>query len=224
MTNLLLEKMKPLVDETVHKLTIKKFDPDPVAGNYLSKIVSVMSSAYKRHGYILIRSLIEQLRTSNRFDVWEEPQFYINEHAERVVNNSLHNPKKLLDTSINYSKSTKYIKVDLIVNDKVNNSITAYYVKRGNGLYDSGKKRLLLKDILLVRVLLKSYAQKMDLNINDFSSFMIFYYGKRSVPMEFSLINSDLDNHFDFPILEEIEIVNQYFKQSLIKMTETFKD
>ena len=49
----LIEKMTPLIEETVERLNQKEFRRDPIGGEHFSKIVSVMSSAYKRHGFIL---------------------------------------------------------------------------------------------------------------------------------------------------------------------------
>ena len=51
---------------------------------------------------------------------------------------------------------------------------------------------------------------------------IIFYYGKRS-PKPFSLIRDDLDEHFNFAVREKIEKVNEYFKLSLIKMTNEYR-
>jgi len=220
--SVLLEKMKPLVDETVRKLDTKQFDPDPIAGKHLSKIVSVMSSAYKRHGHILTRSILEQLQSSNRYEVWEEPKFYIHDQAEKLVNRIIQKPENVFDKDLEYQSSPKTVKIDFIVHDKVNYNIAAYNIKRGNGLYDSGKKNLLLKDVLLVQILLKSYALFKHLKVNDAKSIIIFYYGKRSVVKPFSLIKEDLDNHFNFPILNEVEKVNEYFKDSLIDMTNKY--
>jgi hypothetical protein len=49
---LVLELVKPEIEKTIKSLDLKKFEPDPIAGPHFSKITSVMSSAYKRHGYI----------------------------------------------------------------------------------------------------------------------------------------------------------------------------
>jgi hypothetical protein len=53
----LIETLSTEIKETVEKLKIKNFRKDPIAGEHFSKIVSVMSSAYKRHGFILERAI-----------------------------------------------------------------------------------------------------------------------------------------------------------------------
>src|SRR5215831_5923618 len=56
---LVLELLKPEIEKTIKGLDSKNFPPDPIAGPHFSKITSVMSSAYKRHGYILERAILE---------------------------------------------------------------------------------------------------------------------------------------------------------------------
>jgi len=56
---LVLDLLKPEIEKTIKGLDSKNFPPDPIAGPHFSKITSVMSSAYKRHGYILERAILE---------------------------------------------------------------------------------------------------------------------------------------------------------------------
>lgn len=214
----LLDKLKPLVDETTRKLNIRKFDTDPIAGKYLSKVVSVMSSAYKRHANIIVRSIFEQLQNYDKFEVWEEPKFAVNEAAKKFVERIIDYPERVFDHEYKYETSPDYIKTDFIVLDKTNNNIYAYNVKRGNGVYDAGKKKLLFRDTLLIQTMLKSYGKSKNLTINKARSYVIFYYGKISLPKLFSLTKNELDTHFNCSIVNEVEEVNKYFKNSLIKI------
>ena len=54
-----LDLLKPEIENTIKRLDTKHFEPDPIAGPHFSKITSVMSSAYKRHGDILERAILE---------------------------------------------------------------------------------------------------------------------------------------------------------------------
>jgi hypothetical protein len=47
---LVLDLLKPEIEKTINGLDLRNFEPDPIAGPHFSKITSVMSSAYKRHG------------------------------------------------------------------------------------------------------------------------------------------------------------------------------
>ena len=63
-----MERVAPVVDETIRALAKTKFVQDPVAGLKYSRATSIVSSAYKRHGRILETAL----RESNRHKVWQE--------------------------------------------------------------------------------------------------------------------------------------------------------
>ena len=51
-----MERVAPVVDETIRALAKTKFVPDPVARLKYSRATSIVSSAYKRHGRILENS------------------------------------------------------------------------------------------------------------------------------------------------------------------------
>jgi hypothetical protein len=72
-----LDLLKSEIEKTITGLDSKFFEPDPIAGRHFSKITSVMSSAYKRHGYILERAILEALRLCPHFEVWRDPLFQV---------------------------------------------------------------------------------------------------------------------------------------------------
>jgi hypothetical protein len=51
------EILAPQIDLTIDGLNRKRFTPDPISGKHYSKITSVISSACKRHGFILERAI-----------------------------------------------------------------------------------------------------------------------------------------------------------------------
>ena len=62
-----LDLLKGEIEKTIQRLDAKQFTPDPIAGKNLSRITSVTSSAYKRHGYILERAVLEALKLCPHF-------------------------------------------------------------------------------------------------------------------------------------------------------------
>jgi hypothetical protein len=70
-----IERVAPVVDETIRALGKKSFVVDPIAGVRYSRATSIVSSAYKRHGRIFEVALRESLRESNRHSVWHELTF-----------------------------------------------------------------------------------------------------------------------------------------------------
>ncbi len=216
----LIEKIRPIIEETIQNLDGKNFRIDPIAGEHFSKIVSVLSSAYKRHGFILEKAILERLAENDRFEVWEDREFAVNSVADHLVDAALDSPEELLDARATYSENSvkRTLQIDTIVYDKVTQRLSAYEIKRGNGLHDSGKRRSMLRDLLCVQVLLASYGEKKGFNIQSVSSRIIFYYGQCSIKKPFSLIKEELDEHFSFEVVEHVEKVNELFRDNLTNL------
>lgn len=173
--SVVLDLLKPDIEKTVNGLDLKVFDADPIAGPHFSKITSVMSSAYKRHGYILERALLEALKLCPHFEVWRDPLFPVPSAVDHIVDGSIGEPTKLIGTDYPYSDGPRTLQVDAIVFDKNKGTLSAYEIKRGSGLHDSGKRRSMLRDTLAVQVLLKSYGKQRGHEINSAFSYIIFY-------------------------------------------------
>jgi hypothetical protein len=104
---LVLELLRPEIEKTIKGLESKNFEPDPIAGPVFSKITSVMSSAYKRHGYILERAILETLRLCPHFEVWNDPAFQVPSAVEHIVDGSIAEPTKLIGTDYPYSEGQR---------------------------------------------------------------------------------------------------------------------
>src|SRR5262245_31014929 len=113
-----LDLLKPEIEKTIKGLDSKNFKPDPIAGPHFSKITSVMSSAYKRHGYILERAILESLRLCPFFEVWNDPKFQVASAVEHIVAGSIDQPTKLIGTDYPYSESPRTLQVDAVVFNK----------------------------------------------------------------------------------------------------------
>ena len=54
-----MERMQPVILESVARLANTTFRLDPIGGKKYSRATSIISSAYKRHGQILGRALLD---------------------------------------------------------------------------------------------------------------------------------------------------------------------
>jgi hypothetical protein len=213
-----LEVMKPEIESTIKRLDLKHFEPDPIAGPHFSKITSVMSSAYKRHGYILERAILEALRLCPHFEVWNDPIFSVPSAVDHIVAGSIAEPTKLIGTDYPYSESPRTLQVDAIVFNRDTGTLGGYEIKRGFGPHDSGKRRSMLTAALCVQVLLKSYAKQRGYQPKEAFSHVIFFYGKCSIPRPFAITGTELDKHFSWPIYQCVDEVNKYFKSRLFSI------
>src|SRR4029078_13317357 len=149
------EILAPQIDLTIDGLKRKKFSPDPISGKHYSKITSVISSACKRHGYILERAILEQLKACPRFEVWEDKVFQVTSTADHIVDTMIGTPDRAIQTATDYSaQGHRTFQLDVIVYDREKKILSAYEVKRGAGFHDSGKRRSILRDLLCTQVLL----------------------------------------------------------------------
>ncbi len=80
-----LEAVKPAVDKTMTRLAATKFTIDPVAGYQLSRITSIVSSAYKRHGAIIEVALFEAISQKNGVDAENKVRFFVYRNASAYV-------------------------------------------------------------------------------------------------------------------------------------------
>ena len=210
-----LDLIKVEIEKTIKSLDTKTFDPDPIAGPHFSKITSVMSSAYKRHGYILERAILETLRLCPHFEVWNDPVFQVPSSVEHIVDGSINDPTKLIGTDYPASDGQRTLQVDAIVFNRETGALGAYEIKRGAGLHDSGKRRSMLRHTLCIQILLKSYGKQRGHDTQSAFSHIIFFYGKCSIPKPFAITGAELDQHFGWPIFESVDEVNKYFQGRL---------
>jgi hypothetical protein len=213
-----LDLLKPEIERTIKLLDSRDFTTDPIAAPHFSRITSIMSSAYKRHGYILERAILETLRLCPRFEVWNDKTFQVPSAVDHIVAGSIANPTNLIGTDYPYSESPKTLQVDAIVFNKNTGTLGAYEVKRGFGEHDRGKKRQMLSDALCIQILLKSYAKQRGHDPKNAFSHVIFFYGKCSIPKPFAITGAEMDQHFSWPVYESVDEVNKYFRDRLFSV------
>lgn len=174
-----MERMAPVVDDTIRALSNVRFMEDPIAGVKHSRATSIISSAYKRHGRILERALLESLRESNRHKVWNDNVFKVSREADALTNTQ--DSEACEKTTLPYGNSVRTLQVDMVAFDSADETIRAYEIKRGNGQFDAGKIRSIVRDLKCIQVLLKSYGEVSSLRPTAAQSRIIFYYGVRSI-------------------------------------------
>ncbi len=217
-----MERVVPVVDETIAALARTQFTEDPVAGVKYSRATSIVSSAYKRHGRILETALCEGLRDSNRHRVWKEDSFGVSPAADALIASLIGtgNENSCRESSLPYGDRVRPLQIDIMAFDEADKTMRAYEVKRGNGQFDAGKIRSIKRDLMCIQVLLKSYGETARVSPVAAESRIIFYYGVRSIPRPWSLVREELDEHFGFPIVEKVEQANAYFKERLYNLLE----
>lgn len=217
-----LDKVRPLIDETIRKLAKTKFRADPIGGVKYSRATSIISSAYKRHGQILGVSMLECLKLNSQLTAWSEGEFKLSGESLTKIQ-EFQRIEPFLRVKLRYGDRERTTPLDVVVYNSATMTLRAYNVKRGNGAYDAGKKRLIIEDLLRANMLLADYGAQLGLPVQTAEAKVIFYYGLRSVPPPLSLIADELDQHFDYPVCEHVEIANDYFRIKLYELIEAWE-
>lgn len=214
-----LDRLRPMVDDTIERLGNASFREDPIAGRRYSRATSIMSSAYKRHAAILDQALLERLKDCGRFRVWTEDDFKLS-HDSLQRTHVTDGIEPLLRTDLPYGERERSIRVDILVFNEENGALTSYNVKRGNGSYDGGKRRIIQEDLMRTHMLLADYGRACGLAPTRSHAHVVFYYDVLSLPPPLAIAGSELDKHFGFPVREAIEYVNCYFVERLHNLIE----
>lgn len=209
-----LERLRPFIDETIEKLGEASFREDPIAGRKYSRVTSIMSSAYKRHAQVLDRAILESLKECSRLKVWREDDFRLSHESLREFSIS-DRIERCLSVDLVYGDKERTVPVDIIVFDQADGSLRSYNVKRGNGSYDGGTRRLILQDLVRTHMHLRDYGRKAGIEPLTSHAHIIFFYGVMSLNKPFAINGSELDTHFGFPILAHVESINDYFRRRL---------
>lgn len=217
----ILDLLRPQVDATVQALSQVEFRVDPIAGTLFSRMTSVLSSAYKRHGAIIERAIVECLNQSDRYTVWNVDRFGVQQQATTTVAAAGNNHQSLANTHLPYvgdHAGDSQLQIDAVVFDHQTGIVSSYEIKRGNGQFDAGKQRSMKRDALLSKVLLRDHCVQRGHEATASRAFIIFYYGIRSIPAPLGLTGQELDDHFELPVWEEVETVNAYYRSRLFEI------
>jgi hypothetical protein len=197
-------------------LAAAKFRIDPIGGERYSLATSIVSAAYKRHGRILEDAIRMRLSDCPYFTVWHDENFTISNVADHALtgrNADIENSLPIELPYLDYGGRT--IQVDAFVFDRRVASVRGYEIKRANGDYDSGKKRSILKDLLGLQSLVKSYASKRGHVASIAEARLIAYYGVKPLPDPLCISGDEMDDHFAFLVKRYVSEVNEYFKEQL---------
>lgn len=212
-------RMAPVLQTAFERLAKVSFRPDPIGGVKYARATSIIGSAYKRHGQILGRALLERLKDCGKYTVWTEECFKLSSGAITEGMKGLP-PQAYRKIDLPYGEQVQNIPIDLLTYEATIKRIRSYNVKRGNGAYDAGKRRLIFDELLRTQMLLTNYGRFLGLSVERSEAYIVFYYGLRSIPKPYSLVSGDLDEHFGFPVVVAIEAVNEIYRTGLYSLIE----
>jgi len=215
------DTLRTLVDRQLYQLSRVKFRPDPLLGSY-SSLVSILASAPKRHGPLIEAAINEALRDDSDYVVWTERKFVIPNAADHTVQSQ--QPDEIAMTRLPYGSPGRSLQIDLMAYSRSRRRLGSYEIKRANGAHDAGKLRSLRRDVFAVQTTLASYGAARRLAIDEAISRVICYYGRRSLPPPWSLVNVELNQHFGCDVRSVVDAMTNYFRARITDFIEGIDD
>jgi hypothetical protein len=185
--------LRQLVDAQLDRLARVHFRPDPVLGSN-AFLASFLQSAVKRHGPLIEAAITEALERSGDYQIARNVRYVLPAAAEHFARSST--PDDCRGALLPYGASGKVLRVDLIAFQRSTKRLGAYEIKRANGTHDAGKLRSLRPEIYGVQATLAGYGRAHGMLAGEAVSRVICYYGKRSLPRPWSIVDAELDQHF----------------------------
>jgi hypothetical protein len=181
------------VRRTIAKIAKRKFREDPLVVSDLSLTASEVSSAYKRHGFVLEVALRTALDTRADLKAWT---------AKLLV------PPR-----------TKQVQVDLLTYQPASQTLTAYEVKRGFDNQDDQARDGLEKRLTDLLAFLPKYANSKNLSAAVYKVAVVGYYDEMngSIGPHKLIARPDLIAEFGQATMDFLEDVNDYFSHCLLR-------
>lgn len=224
------EKLNNLFSDKKWSLRVKKKERvgnvDPLYSDAEARMAYVLHTATIMSGQLIdvlysnsVKILCPHLRI---LDIGKN-EFKVSREAKTIASTSKHD-SDILENSLPYGKAQKRkgkdesIQIDLMTYDPKSKTISSYEIKRGGGMHDSGKQEKIIEDLYTVRLLLKSYGERIQkLEIKKARSYVISHMGIDLFSPEyrkFEVKGNDLNKHFKTKNLKEnIDLAITYFAE-----------
>lgn len=205
------------IEAKIATLDVAKLPVDPLVHVLMPRGGVLINSLVIREGHVLQRAITEVLSTNPRYVVWTEQNFAISKGADLLMRSD--DGGDYEGSDLRYGVDTaRNVDLDIVVYDRVYQSLCAYEVKRGAGKLDNGKARSTKQDLLTARLLLASYGRGKGFTVESVDVFGIFYYGNRSLPRPMSISGDELDEHFGMSVQEPVEAALNLYRRMAREM------
>ena len=185
--------MAKYVRKTIGKIAKTKFKKDPLVVEDLSRSASEISSAYKRHGFVLEEALRTALKTRADLRAWTE--------------------------KIAVPGQRKKIQTDLLTYQAATSTLAAYEIKRGFINQDSNARRVVEERLTALHGVLPNYALSKKMRVTDCKVAVVGYYDLKSkrIGAHAVIASPDLSTEFGTLTMKFIKDVNDYFRHCLLR-------
>lgn len=177
---------------------------DPLLGPTLGYLYRAAGNLLQSHGTLIQDLLPQILRKTPGFAVLAPEGIRISEDADRMAHRD--NLQDCLHTELHYNADgAREVRPDILLFRTTSGTLEFLEVKRGQGKLGSSAIRSLLRDLLCLQMLGRSWGRRHHLHVTEVRARVISIYGQTGLPQELTIQGNSLDEYFGFPMSSEFD-------------------
>jgi hypothetical protein len=193
------------------------FVADPLLGPGLSVCNSYLSSVVKRHGGLIEAAICEALERSGEYLVLRQVEMPITDAAEALV--ATNTPEALAGlTATAHGPYRRVAFFDLIAIHLKTGAAKIIEIKRGGGVTEVRKRRLIERDLRCARLQLPSFLRpRFDCEPRSYESWLLDYYGRSGFSDGLTVTREGLDALFGVPVRDLVDAVTDRLQAEVLR-------
>lgn len=193
------------------------FVADPLLGAGLGLFNSFLSSSVKRHGGLIEVAICEALERSGEYLVLRQVEMPITDAAESIV--ATNTPESLVGlTASAHGPYRRVAFFDLIAIHLKTGAAKIIEIKRGSGVTEVRKRRLIERDLRCAKLQLASFLRpRFDCEPRSYESWLLDYYGRSGFSDSLTITREGINQLFGVPVRELVEAVTDRLRVEVLR-------
>lgn len=193
------------------------FAADPLLGPGLGLFNSFLSSSVKRHGGLIDAAVCEALERSGEYLVLRQVDMPITDAAEALV--ATNTPESLVGlTATAHGPYRRVAIFDLIAIHLKTGAAKIIEIKRGGGVTEVRKRRLIERDLRCAKLQLASFLRpRFDCEPRSYESWLLDYYGRSGFSDSLTVTREGIDALFGVPVRDLVEAVTDRLRVEVLR-------
>ena len=201
-------QVRSAIDRKVADLAQVQPNPDPAIAPWARQVASVVRGIQAFEGGVIAQVIPLTLSSAPHLNVVAQPKVNLPQRALESVEQGVQ------DVAFEYTEgSGPDRQMDYVCFDARNGLIQFVECKRGRHQIGADHQRARLKDDAVLELVGRSYARKKFRQIaSGCQCLTVSYYGNTGLPENRTVRASELDEHYGWPVREQVEAHLHYFR------------
>ncbi len=208
-----LEPLLLKADALVEAAFGAEYRQDPILGE-LSRMHSIARTVTREHGLLLEEAIAVGLRRSGKIEVSRGIRFPITDAARSLVaSNRVETLDRVRLTFDGEARSA--FDLDLAAVSTDGSRAWAVDVKRGCGSTSGSRRAQTERELLSVKLLLRSFFRQQGYPVDDVAVAVVDVYGAGGFGSGFTVTRKGVDDFFGVPVLDIIDALEERLRRRL---------